>query len=65
MLNMIKLDWLGMKYYWVRIIIIPLSIYFMGFFNEVLIIPFLSFLCFHFQSIHSRWRKRESSTICI
>jgi len=30
MLNMIKLDWLGMKYYWVRVIIIPLSICFMG-----------------------------------
>jgi len=49
MLNMIKLDWLGMKYYWVRIIIIPLSICFMGFFSEVIIIPLLSFFMLSFS----------------
>jgi ABC-type transport system involved in multi-copper enzyme maturation permease subunit len=46
---MIKLDWLGMKYYWVRIIIIPLSICLMGFFSEALIIPFLSFFMLSFS----------------
>jgi len=49
MLNMIKLDWLGMKYYWVRIIIIPLSICFMGFISEAIIIPFLSFFMLSFS----------------
>jgi len=49
MLNMIKLDWLGMKYYWVRIIIIPLSICIMGFFSEAIIIPFLSFFMLSFS----------------
>jgi hypothetical protein len=49
MLNMIKLDWLGMKYYWVRIIIIPLSICIMGFFSEAIIIPLLSFFMLSFS----------------
>lgn len=38
-LNMIKLDWLAMKYYWVRIIVLPVMICMMGFLNEALIIP--------------------------
>jgi ABC-type transport system involved in multi-copper enzyme maturation permease subunit len=49
MFNMIKLDWLGMKYYWVRIIIIPLSICIMGFFSEAIIIPLLSFFMLSFS----------------
>jgi hypothetical protein len=49
MLNMIKLDWLGMKYYWVRVIIVPLSICIMGFFSAALIIPFLSYFMLSFS----------------
>jgi ABC-type transport system involved in multi-copper enzyme maturation permease subunit len=46
---MIKLDWLGMKYYRVRVIIIPLSICIMGFFSEAIIIPLLSFFMLSFS----------------
>ena len=49
MLNMIKLDWLGMKYYWVRIIIIPLSFCLMGLLSEAIVIPLLSFFMLSFS----------------
>jgi len=49
MLNMIKLDWLGMKYYHVRIIILPLMIVFMGFFNELFVIPVIAFMMLSFS----------------
>ncbi len=49
MFNMIKLDWLGMKYYWLRIIIVPIVIAFYGILNEALIIPFVSFMFLSFS----------------
>jgi len=49
MLNMIKLDWLGMKYYHVRIIVLPLMIIFMGFFSEIFIIPVIAFMMLAFS----------------
>lgn len=49
MLSMIKLDWLGMKYYWIRIIVVPVLICFVGFFNEAFIIPALAFVMLSFS----------------
>lgn len=50
MLNMLKLDWLGMKYFHIRIIMIPLiSVCFMGFFNAMMIIPMTAFFMLSFS----------------
>ena len=49
MLNMIKLDWLGMKVYHKRFIIIPLSMCIFGFLNELLIIPLAVFFMLSFS----------------
>jgi hypothetical protein len=46
---MIKLDWLGMKYYQIRIIVIPIAICFMGIIGEILIVPFISFFMLSFS----------------
>jgi magnesium-transporting ATPase (P-type) len=46
---MIKLDWLGMKYYQVRIIVIPLGICFMGLFTEAIIIPVIALFMLSFS----------------
>jgi ABC-2 type transport system permease protein len=49
MLNMIKLDWLSMKCYWLRIIIVPIVITVYGVVGEFLIIPFISFMMLSFS----------------
>lgn len=49
MFKMIKLDWLGMKCYWLRIILLPVIILIYGFFNEALIIPIISFMMLSFS----------------
>ena len=49
MLNMIKLDWLGMKCYHKRVVIIPLAISLYGFFHVAVIIPMLVFYFFSFS----------------
>jgi len=49
MLNMIKLDWLGMKCYWLRIIILPIVICFYGLLSEAIIIPFVAFMMLSFS----------------
>ena len=49
MLNMIKLDWLSMKYYWVRILLLPVVICMMGFMNEALIIPVTVYMMLSFS----------------
>lgn len=49
MLNMIKFDWIGMKYYHLRIIIMPLLICFIGLFSEALILPFLAYFMLSFS----------------
>lgn len=49
MLNMIKLDWLGMKYYWVRIVVVPILICFVGFCNEAFIIPAVAYVMLSFS----------------
>ena len=49
MLNMIKLDWLGMKVYHKRFILIPLGICYMGFLNELLILPCTVFFMLSFS----------------
>lgn len=49
MLNMLKLDWLGMKYYWIRIIILPVATCLMGLLSEALIIPMIGFLMCSFS----------------
>ncbi|MCL2030074.1 MAG: ABC-2 transporter permease [Oscillospiraceae bacterium] len=49
MLNMIKLDWLGMKVYHRRFMIIPLAISLYGFFHVAVIIPMLVYMFFSFS----------------
>ena len=49
MLNMIKLDWLGMKYYQKRIFIMPLFIFLYGFLSEAFIVLFMSYLTLVFS----------------
>ncbi|MCL2100034.1 MAG: ABC-2 transporter permease [Oscillospiraceae bacterium] len=49
MLNMIKLDWLGMKCYHKRFVIIPLTISLYGFFHIAAIIPMITFMMFSFS----------------
>jgi len=49
MLNMIKLDWLGMKVYQKRIVIIPLAIALYGFFSAAILIPFMAFMMLSFS----------------
>jgi hypothetical protein len=49
MLNMIKLDWLGMKYYQIRIVIVPIVVCFIGLLNEALIIPVMAFVMLSFS----------------
>ena len=49
MLNMMKLDWLGMKCYHRRIVVIPLAISLYGFFHAAVIIPMLVFMFFSFS----------------
>jgi len=43
MLNMVKLDWLGMKFYQKRVIILPFIICLYGVFFEPIIIPLISY----------------------
>jgi len=47
--NMIKLDWLGMKYYQKRIVLLPLMVVLYGFISEALIIPFIAFMACSFS----------------
>ena len=49
MLNMIKLDWLGMKVYHKRIVIVPFVIIVYGFFFEAIILPFMAFMMLMFS----------------
>jgi len=49
MLNMIKLDWIGMKCYHKRFIIIPCAILLYGFFLAPIIIPFMAFFMLSFS----------------
>lgn len=49
MFKMLKLDWLGMKCYRTRIIILPVIISVYGLFSEALIIPFVTFMLFSFS----------------
>ena len=49
MLNMIKLDWLGMKCYHKRFVIIPLFILPYGLLHEVVIIPFMAYMMLSFS----------------
>ena len=49
MFKMLKLDWLGMKCYQKRIIILPIVISVYGIISEALIIPFVSFMMFSFS----------------
>ena len=49
MYNMIKLDWLGMKCYHKRFVIIPLTIALYGFFHVAVIIPMLAYMFFSFS----------------
>lgn len=49
MFNMIKLDWLGMKYYQKRILLVPLIICIYGLLNEALVIPLIAFLMLAFS----------------
>ena len=49
MLNMIKLDWIGMKVYQKRFVIIPCTILLYGFFLSPVIIPFMAFLMLSFS----------------
>ena len=43
MLNMNKLDWLGMKYYWPRLILMPLMVAIYGSQSETMIISLMAF----------------------
>lgn len=49
MLNMIKLDWLGMKVYQKRFIVIPLVTLFYGFFSAAILVPFMVFMMLSFS----------------
>lgn len=49
MLNMIKLDWLAMKVYHKRMVIIPIVIIAYGFISEALILPFMSYMMLSFS----------------
>ena len=49
MLKMIKLDWLGMKVYHKRFVIIPLGICLLGFISELFIIPMTAFYMLSFS----------------
>ena len=42
MLNMIKLDWLGMKYYWSRVVLYTVFACLLGLMDPVLIIPIMT-----------------------
>jgi hypothetical protein len=46
---MIKLDWLGMKYYQKHIIIVPLVVILYGFFSAAIIIPLTAFMMLSFS----------------
>jgi len=50
MLNMIKLDWLGMKVYRKRVIVIPLVLLLYGLFHEAFVLPFVVFSTFAFSA---------------
>ena len=49
MLNMLKLDWLGMKFYHKRFVVIPLGVCFMGLYSEFIILPMVAFLMLSFS----------------
>ncbi|MCL1965156.1 MAG: ABC-2 transporter permease [Firmicutes bacterium] len=49
MLNMIKLDWIGMKCYQKRFIIIPCTTLLYGFFFVPIVIPLMAFMMFSFS----------------
>jgi hypothetical protein len=49
MLNMIKLDWLGMKYYWISIVVLPIMVCFIVLLSEALIIPVVAFAMLSFS----------------
>ena len=49
MINMIKLDWLSMKFYWFRIIILPIMVIIYGLLSEAIIIPLISFIMLSFS----------------
>jgi len=49
MFNMLKLDWLGMKVYQKRVVIIPLAITLYGFFSAAVLIPFMAYMMLSFS----------------
>jgi len=49
MLNMVKLDWLGMKFYQKRFIILPFMVLIYGFYSEAIIIPIMSYMTLTFS----------------
>lgn len=49
MFKMIKLDWLAMKFYWPRIILLPIFVSFYGIMYQPAIIPFVSFIMLAFS----------------
>ena len=49
MLNIVRLDWLSMKYAWVRLIIIPLTLFAAGISSSIYLPPLSVFLFFCFS----------------
>lgn len=49
MLNMIKMDWSAMKYYHIRIIILPIYLIFMGWFSPIVLAPLGALLMFAYS----------------